>query len=535
MTLYHYFSSIPLPFVSLLLPFCAAFAIFAARLYHKIIKVKTGEAKTINKKMLRMYFLLVFIINVALTLIIWFNFKAQGSTFYVLSSTGWTETMSQDNMYMIKALMQVDAIGALSAVIMGFVALCAALRALTDKFYPLSPTKAGFFILTLCGIQGIFYSNGLFPLFLFILLGQVGASGLYIGVPGNTMDVRRSIWYYISRVIVLAMFFAGALSLFLKYKTDNIAILSTILSDGTFEKTVFILLVVPLFFLFTKPASYVRDSACRCFFVIRAQAAFFVVFRIIFSLFGPMSGLEKIPSLFVTFGVIGLFASLLNSFRDREPYTFVSSIELFLKALMVMALGISLNGMYSAETMAMYGFGAVESMISLWIMYLPLSAVFSIICARLREDCSVCGMELWKVGGLFNYMPLTGVSFMTALCVMSGLPPFAGFAARQFLYRSSYYMSPALMIVIVMLSIAVMLRGVYYAGWVLFVRRGSMTDYSSCSERSLVLPMAVLFLLLIFTTSAPGFFFENCISPSVESLMNRGNNLNIINRGGVLK
>ena len=50
MTLYHYFSSIPLPFVSLLLPFCAAFAIFAARLYHKIIKVKTGEAKTINKK-----------------------------------------------------------------------------------------------------------------------------------------------------------------------------------------------------------------------------------------------------------------------------------------------------------------------------------------------------------------------------------------------------------------------------------------------------------------------------------------------------
>ena len=124
---------------------------------------------------------------------------------------------------------------------------------------------------------------------------------------------------------------------------------------------------------------------------------------------------------------------------------------------------------------------------------------------------------------------------MTALCVMSGLPPFAGFAARQFLYRSSYYMSPALMIVIVLLSIAVMLRGVYYAGWVLFVRRGSMTDYSSCSERSLVLPMAVLFLLLIFTTSAPGFFFENCISPSVESLMNRGNNLNIINRGGVLK
>lgn len=532
MTLYHYFSSIPLPFVSLLLPFCVAFTIFGLRLYHKIVKHRTGEVKTINRKLLRVFFLAVFFINVALTLIIWFNFKAQGSTFYVLSSTGWAKTMSQDNMYMIKALMQVDAIGALSAVIMGFVALSAALRALTDTVHPLSPTKAGFFIMTLCGIQGIFYSNGLFALFLFILMGQIGASGLYRGVPGNKRDVSKSIWYYISRVVVLTMFLAGALSLFIKYKTDNIAILSTTLSDGTLEKVSFILLVVPLFFLFTKPASYVRDSACRCFFGIRAQAAFFVVFRIIFSLFGAMPGLEKIPPLFITFGVIGLFASLINSFRNREPYTFVSSVELFLKALMVISLGISLNGIYSAETMALYGFGAVESMISLWILYLPLSAALSVICARLRESCGGYPTELWEVGGLFNYMPLTGAAFMATLCVMSGLPPFAGFAARQFLYRSAYYMSPVLMIAIVIVSVAMMLRGIYYIGWVMFIRRRNMPNGVSCGERPLILPLAVLLLLLVFTTSVPGLFFENCISPSVESLMNRGNNLNIISGEG---
>ncbi|MEG1799140.1 MAG: hypothetical protein RR214_03070, partial [Synergistaceae bacterium] len=112
------------------------------------------------------------------------------------------------------------------------------------------------------------------------------------------------------------------------------------------------------------------------------------------------------------------------------------------------------------------------------------------------------------------------------------LPPSAGFAARQFLYRSAYYMSPVLMIAIVIVSVAMMLRGVYYIGWVMFIRRRNMPNGVSCGERPLILPLAVLLLLLVFTTSVPGLFFENCISPSVESLMNRGNNLNIISGEG---
>lgn len=526
----HYLSSVPLPFISILIPFMAALVIFALRLYHRIEKYRTGRVYVVNRRVLIVFFMLLFILNVVLTFVIWFKFRAEGASFYVLSSTGWAETLSGTGAGRIRALVQVDALGALSSVIMSIVALGAAIAALLDKKNVLSPTKTGFFLLTLCGVQGIFYSNGLIVLFICILLGQAGASGLYRGVPSGSVDIKRSFWYYLSRLVTLSMFLAGGLSLYFKYGTDNIAILATMMEAGDRERLAFVLLVVPILFLFMKHSAYVTDAACRCFFGMRAKAAFFIVFRIIFSLYGPMAGLDKIPALFVILGFLGILYALLLLGISQDPVRFTEKMEQYMKSLMLISLGVSMSGTYAAESMVKYGFVAIESMVSIWIMYLPLSATLSIICVHLKTKHG--DRELWQYGCLFKTMPATGIFLSLIIAVMSGLPPFAGFAAKQFLYRASNSYSPFLAISIFISAILIMMFAVCYVSALMFRRCSRPASSGFRGESNIVAPLVIIFSVLIFMTSVPGFFFENCLTPAVDSLLNRAESINVMENGG---
>lgn len=488
----------------------------------------------INRNALKMSFLLIFILNLVLAFAIWLRSSSEGTVFYVFGSGGWKETLSGISGVRIHTLMQVDPLGAMSAVVMGFVALIAALRSLADKKHAFSPTKAAFYLLTLCGIQGIFYSNGLFSLFLFIAVAQIGASGLYRGVPADRSVFWCSVWYYISRAILLLMFLSGTMILYLHYKTDNIATLSAVIRSGPFELLAFALLVVPLFFLFIKPSSYVTDAGRRCFFGIRAQAAFFVVFRIVFFLFGPMKGLEKMPGFFIILGLLSLASAVIFSAKERDPVKFADCMEMYMKGFMLVSLGISINGTFSAESAARYGLGALEGMVSLWMIFLPVSAALSVICCLLKEKTD--GVELWCRRGLWRKLPYTGTALFLTVCVMAGLPPFAGFAAKQFLLRSSNFISPFLMAALFMASILLLLTGLRYIGELMFGR--AMEEGTACfdGDIAIALPLLLLFLIFTFATAAPGRFFEIAVSPSAESLINRGQHIvNTIRQDGALR
>ena len=87
--------------------------------------------------------------------------------------------VSGDGLKNAQALLKVDAFGAVSALLMSFVALVAGLRALSYKRNLITPRKAAFFLLTCAGIQGMFYSSGLAVLFVFMMATQAGVTGLY--------------------------------------------------------------------------------------------------------------------------------------------------------------------------------------------------------------------------------------------------------------------------------------------------------------------------------------------------------------------
>ncbi len=532
MFLYRSIPEMPLPVLSLLLPLAAAFVPLGFFLYQKIKCRHKGGGFVcdINLRLLKIFFIAVLTANIILTWSVWTGMEKGGTELFVLSSGGWSQTLSPGSPMLIKAVLQVDVFGAMSAFLMGCIAFIAGLAAMADKNDTINLSKVSFFLTTLAGIQGVFYSGGIFSLFIFLLISQVGASGLVYGIVKTKKEIRELIWYYVSRSAAMLMFLAGAIILYYNYRTTNMAVLSTLIKLGTNEKLAYALLAVPLIFLFVKSSSYVTDGSKRIFFAIRAQAALFVVFRIVFSLYGPLPGLEKIPNLFILLGIVLIFISIILTANEKDPVKFAEAAELFMKGFLLLSMGISISGTYTAQAAAEYGFGAIESMVAMWILFLPASAALSLVCCTLKQQTQ--DGELWNNTGLFRKIPISGTAFFFAMSVITGLPPFVGFPAKQFLYRSSTYITPLLTVFLLISSLLMLMISLRYISGVMFGRPTEAGENVRNGDVQVMLPLIMLFIFLFYSTITPSLFINSMVSPSVYSMMNKGQLINAIHQGG---
>jgi NADH:ubiquinone oxidoreductase subunit 5 (subunit L)/multisubunit Na+/H+ antiporter MnhA subunit len=255
-----------------------------------------------------------------------------------------------------------------------------------------------------------------------------------------------------------------------------------------------------------------------------------VVFRIVFSLYGPLHGLEKIPNLFIMLGLILLVVSLILTANEKDPVKFAEAAELFMKGFLVISMGISISGTYAAQAAAEYGFGAIESMVALWILFLPVSATLSFVCCTLKQKTAEG--ELWQQQGLFRKMPISGVAFFFAVCVIAGLPPFVGFPSKQFLYRSSSYITPLLTIFLLISALLMLLISIRYISKVMFGKPSENSENIRNDDVQVIVPLIILFAFLFYSTVTPSLFINSMVSPSVYSLLNRGQLVNAIHQGG---
>jgi NADH-quinone oxidoreductase subunit L len=50
--------------------------------------------------------------------------------------------------------------------------------------------------------------------------------------------------------------------------------------------------------------------------------------------------------------------------------------------------------------------------------------------------------DIWKMGGLYNKIPLTFCTFAIGMLALSGVPPFAGFFSKDYLLSTAYFRNP---------------------------------------------------------------------------------------------
>ncbi|MDO5116625.1 MAG: hypothetical protein Q4D58_11095 [Synergistaceae bacterium] len=519
MNFFYLFKTMPLPVVAILLPLAAAAVFGAILLYNRFVSRLTGRMLRLSRLWYKLPFLLVLLIEAAVSFIVWSETGASERHVYALANSGWTAVLQGGAAEQLLAALKVDSFGAVSAALMSFIALTAGLRALSDKRNVITPRKIVFFLLACAGIQGIFYSSSLTLLALFLLLTQLGVTGLYSDYAVKKKESGGFPCYYISRVLLLLMFAAGVAILKVEFGTDNIGALASLLTDSSASLWAFILMIVPLLYIFVKPSPYMSDASKICFFGIRTQASLFAAFRVIFSLYGPMQGLQKVPYLFIMLGFASIFIAVCCSCGVRDPERFLDSMMMYIKGVVLVSIGIAMNGSFTAERAALYGVSALESMISLWLIFLPVSATLSIITVFLKQEHE--GMELWQCGELADRAPISSFALLFVVMVLAGLPPLIGYSAKQLLFRSASFISPFIMIFLFLSTLLMLLTGLRFI--IRLAERGSSRkmEYNFSGESTVAFPLILLLAFFVATASAPGALFERAVAPAANSLINR--------------
>ncbi|MEG2184533.1 MAG: hypothetical protein RRY12_07645 [Cloacibacillus sp.] len=513
------FESMPLPFLTLLFPFIGAMLCSGLLLYNRFLSRRFGHALVLPKVVYKLPFLALLVLDVIFSYIIWSRVTGPSAPIYVLTARGWTTALSGEAAANLLTVFRIDPFSAVSAALMNFVALTAGICALADKKNIITPRKTAFFLFTCTGIQGIFYSNGLYLLTLFMALTQFGVTGLYSNFETKKKPGGESVYYYISRVTMLVMFFAGVLTLKFEYGTDNINVLaSRIVSSGP-SLAAFILLAAPMLYLFIKPSPYLPDASRNCFFGIRTQASLFVVFRIIFSIYGPMDGLQKVPYLFIMLGFALILLAVFLSCAVKDPAAFMNSVVMYMKGMVLAAIGIAMHGVFGAERAALYGVSALEGMILLWLVFLPITAALAVITVYLKQEGG--GVEMWRGGALLDRAPMVAVTLFLLAAMVSGLPPFIGYSGKQLLFRSANFINPLVFVFLFIFTVLMLLTSLRFLVSLMTGGRSPGSEFVFSGEATIALPLILLLTLFVGATMLPGALYEESVAPSVEALINR--------------
>ena len=520
MNLLYLFKAMPLPVMALLLPLAGVLLMVLAMVYSRFIAKPLGRRQGIPKILYKLPFLVILIAELVLSYRVWAGVELSPSPFYFFSGGGWGAAVSGNGLKNAQALLKVDAFGAVSALLMSFVALVAGLRALSDKRNLITPRKAAFFMLTCAGIQGMFYSSGLAVLFVFMMATQAGVTGLYSNFAvGERRPGGKHVCYYVSRVVLLAMFLAGAVMLRVEYGTDNITTLASLMKSTPSSLAAFILMTVPLLYIFFKPSPYLPDASKICFFGIRTQASLFAAFRVLFSLYGPLDGLQKVPVLLVMLGFASMAAAVVFQSGGKSPVHFMDSMIMYIKGMVIVTTGIAVSGTFGAERAALYGVSALESMIALWLIFLPVAAALSVVTVFLKQEYEGC--ELWQEGRMMERAPLSFCTLFIVVVALAGLPPFIGFSSKQLLFRSANFLSPIVVVVLFLFTVLMLMIGLRFLASLAFNRKPRKSEFHFSGESTVAFPLVLLLLFFAASSAVPGYVFEKMVSPSVTALINR--------------
>lgn len=510
------FKAMPLPVIVIMLPLCWAALYGIVVLYNKFFSKLTGRTFVIRKILYKLPFLVILVAEASVAYHVWAGMEVSGSH-YFLTGGGWAS--GAEGAAGEFAVLKTDSFGAISSFLMSLVSLAAGVRALADRRNLFTPRRAAFFLLTCAGIQGMFFSSGLILMFAFMIVTQIGVTGLYGNFSEGEERAGGRHWcYYISRVVLLLMFLAGVVILRVNFGTDNITLLASKLTATRESLLAFIFLTVPLLYIFFKPSLYMPDASKMCFFGLRTQASLFAAFRIIFSLYGPMRELQKVSFLIMMLGFASILLAVMFSSGAKAPERFLDSAMMYMKGLIMIAAGAAMHGTLSAERAALYGVGALEVMVALWLVFLPISAVLAIITVFLKQDSG--GREFWQDGRLAERAPVSAVFLFFIILALTGLPPFVGYGAEQLL-RAVNFISPFIFVPLFVFTIIVLVTWLRFLVSLILNRDSQKNEFHFAGESTVAFPLILLFMILTVAAAAPGKVFERAVFPSANSLINR--------------
>ena len=428
----------------------------------------------------------------------------------------------------IRIIFQVDALSALMVVIASLSSLGITIYSLAaeSKQSGLETFYAMLFLLV-AGVLGMVSTGDLFNFFVFLEISSLAGAALVAYRVDKGVAVEAGLKYaLLSTLGALAVLTAIGI-LIGQYNALNLATLASRMQFTTLDKIALVLLAVPLAMKcgavpmhFWTPDSYTTaPSSVTAFLVVSSQASLYGLFRILFTLYGPLLSWATFGWFLIVLGVLSMFVGVTMAIPQKDVKRLMAYHAVSQTGYMLLGVGVGLAVLGNPGALAAYGktamagglFHIINHAMYKGLLFLTAGAVFYRAGTR----------NLNKLGGLGHDMPWTMVFFMIGALAIAGVPPFNGFASKLLIYESVFRFSPFLSIVAMIVSILTLASFVkVFHSMFLGPRRAEFA-----AVREVPVPMlAGMALLAVFVVAAglaPQPFVDRLIQPAVEALVDR--------------
>lgn len=526
-------STLSLPVFNICILCFAALGFYIYNVVTNVAKSRLGVNIVQQRRTINLSFLIILLVNLLMSIVVFIFCRIELQPAISVVSAGNNDFLNGGSHLLINRSYYVDTLSAWSVISTSLVALIIGLHAMVDKINRITPLRVACLLSILASVEGIYYSNSLYSIYFFILMSQIASYGLFKHTSVRSRRLMPIVVSHLSRIISMLFLLGGFLMLSFKYGPSITKLITLTIEIGTYEKIAFSLICASLLAFFLRSSSNAADAVYRTCFGMRIQSIFFVLARLIFGVFGAVHGFEKVPNILIFSGVAAILFSLFMVVSVNRPILLGSMISLFMKGFLVTAMGIAYYGCFSAEGIAQYGFTALESMFVLWLLYLPLIAIVSIVTVfleRRTED----GVELYKKSGLLSLTPVAILAFYFVMFAITGMPPFATYPLMQLLYRSANFVYPFLAVFLVVSILALFFVGLYTVSMFALGKAWMLQDKENSIIRDSEISLSIMFLIFWLTLLSffPGFAIQKIVVPSVESLMNTGVSIDVIQEVG---
>ena len=428
----------------------------------------------------------------------------------------------------IRIVFQIDALSALMVVI-------ASLSSLGITIYSLAAesrqsgleTFYAMLFLLIAGVLGMVSTGDLFNFFVFLEISSLAGAALVAYRVDNGVAVEAGLKYaLLSTLGALAVLTAIGI-LIGQYNALNLATLASRLQFTTLDKLALVLLAVPLAMKcgavpmhFWTPDSYTTaPSSVTAFLVVSSQASLYGLFRILFTLYGPLLSWATFGWFLIVLGVLSMFVGVTMAIPQKDVKRLMAYHAVSQTGYMLLGVGVGLAVLGNPDALAKYGrtamagglFHIINHAMYKGLLFLTAGAVFYRAGTR----------NLNKLGGLGHDMPWTMVFFMIGALAIAGVPPFNGFASKLLIYESVFRFSPFLSIVAMIVSILTLASFVkVFHSMFLGPRRAEFAAVREVPAPMLA-GMALLAVFVVAAGLAPQPFVDRLIQPAVEALVDR--------------
>ncbi len=446
-------------------------------------------------------------------------------SYEVFTSGGWTYTFGAEEptaQNLFRIIFVADGFSAFAAITIAITAIAAGIYSFgyldkdmaSDKFYTL-------FLLTLGGVNGMVLTGDLFNLFVWFEVTSVASCALVAFENHRGKSVEAALKYMVlSTVGGLVVLFSIGL-LYGQYGVLNYKLLADSISRTFIDKLALGLLLV----IFAMKSSSVpmhmwapdaygeAPGPATPFIAITSLGSLFVLFRLLFGVFGMSIDTAATGNVLVILGVLSMFVGVTMALVQDDLKRLIAYLSVSQVGYMMMAVGVGLATLNTAEyqsfgELAMKGglFHVINDGVYKALLFLSAVAVVQKTDLRSLND----------LGGLAHKMPYTTVFFLVGALSIAGIPPMSGFSSKLLIYRSVYLYNPILAVIALVVSIVTFaIVGKAFFNAFLGPDQG-LADGEV--PKVMLFAMGILTAVVILFTLFPDLVVSEVVTPAIKAL-----------------